>query len=365
MKLQKALNLILASLTIVLLQSCGGARLHSKKINGVPSNQTWFEKDAYDASKVTSLVKKDGKDYKILLLADIQIDKIGFKGRKHAFNLIDQLVAKTNPDLIITLGDNTQGNYSDKMALKLSEHLSKFNIPWAVTLGNHDSEGRRGRPWYGNLYENAENSLFKYGPSNIHGVGNYAIHLKDESGKILYSFVMLDSNEYREYESGAGYDFIYQDQINWYQWEVEGVSKTQYGNYDPEIGHVVPSMSFFHIPLLEFSDAAEAVKNGTIKASEIAGKNNEGVAAAKINSGLFNVMLDLKSTTHVFCGHDHINNLSVNWKGIQLSYGLKTGETSYFDEKMQGGTLLTLSTVKDQKDKDSIKTKIDYLYITK
>lgn len=338
--------------------------MHSKKTIGVPSSKVWFEEDNYNKEPIASLVKKDGKDYKILLLADIQVDKGHKKGRKHAFELIDKLVSATNPDFIITLGDNTQGYYSDNMAKKLSKHIAKFNIPWAVVLGNHDSEGRKGRPWFGNHYEASKNSLFKYGPSNIHGVGNYSVQLKDENGDIIYSFIMLDSNTYREYEDGEGYDFIHRDQINWYEWQIKGVSTTQYGAYNPEENKVVPSMCFFHIPLLEFDDAAKAVENGDINPVNVIGENKEGIASAKRNSGMFEVMKSLKSTTHVYCGHDHINNLSVNWEGIKLSYGLKTGRTSYYDDTMQGGTLVTIKADKNNKDKSTAKVEMEHIFIT-
>lgn len=367
MKILKSKIIINSVITVLLflsLISCGGIQLHSTRLNGIPSNKVWFEEDEYKTDSIAALVKKDGRDYKILLLADIQIDMASIKGRRHAFSLIDKLVELTNPDFIVTLGDNTQGHYSDIMAKKLSKHLAKFNTPWAVTLGNHDAEGRRARPWYGNHYEASVNSLFKYGPSNIHGVGNYTVHLKDENGDIIYSFIMLDSNAYREYEDGGGYDFIHRDQINWYKWQVEGVSFSQYGEYDPEEGRVVPSICFFHIPLLEFAEADGAAKNGTIVSTEVVGVNNEGIASAKINSGLFDVMKTLKSTTHVYCGHDHINNMSVDWQGIQLSYGLKTGKTSYYDEKMQGGTLVTIKADKNNKDKSSAKVEMEYIFVS-
>jgi len=63
----------------------------------------------------------------------------------------------------------------------------------------------------------------------------------------------------------------------------------------------------------------------------------------KINSGFFDVMKKMKSITHIFAGHNHINNLSVDWQGIRLSYGIKNGTNNYYDKNMQGGILLTLS----------------------
>ncbi len=363
MKTSRFVNRIVQTIVVVAtlsLTSCASLQLHINKTGGVPSEEVWFEQDSYSTNSIAKLVKKEGVDYKILLLADIQINRANRKGRTDALELIEKLVKSTNPDFIITLGDNTQGYYTDEMTKLLIEHMEQFDIPWAVVLGNHDSEGRKDRSWHGNQYEAAKYSLFQYGPSNIHGVGNYTVLLKNESGDIIYSFIMMDSNEYRKYKDGGGYDFIYHDQISWYKWQVEGVSKEQYGEYNPQEAKVVPSMCFFHIPLMEYADASEAVKNGIIDSVNIVGENNEGIASAKLNSGLFDVMKSLKSTSHVFVGHDHVNNLSVDWQGIKLSYGLKTGKTSYYRDEMQGGTLVTIKTGEANKP---AKVEIDYIFI--
>ena len=62
-----------------------------------------------------------------------------------------------------------------------------------------------------------------------------------------------------------------------------------------------------------------------------------------ITSGLFDKIAELGSTTHIFVGHDHINSLSVTYDGVRLTYGLKTGPTCYFEEEMQGATLITIT----------------------
>jgi len=40
-------------------------------------------------------------------------------------------------------------------------------------------------------------------------------------------------------------------------------------------------------------------------------------------------MLELGSTKGVFCGHDHENNFSIEYKGIQLSYGMSIDYLAY------------------------------------
>lgn len=49
-------------------------------------------------------------------------------------------------------------------------------------------------------------------------------------------------------------------------------------------------------------------------------------------------MVDLKSTKGVFFGHDHVNDLSLKYRGIVLSYGL----TLRYNVDKRGGTIITL-----------------------
>ncbi len=39
-------------------------------------------------------------------------------------------------------------------------------------------------------------------------------------------------------------------------------------------------------------------------------------------------------------GHDHVNNYAFTYDDVMLTYGLKTGEDSYHEDYMNGGTLI-------------------------
>ena len=68
----------------------------------------------------------------------------------------------------------------------------------------------------------------------------------------------------------------------------------------------------------------------------------------------------LGSTKGMFCGHDHYNNLSVTYRGIQLTYGMSIDYLAMpdiaEDTAQRGGTLITL-------DKDS-KFKVKQVKLT-
>jgi len=298
---------------------------------GVETSNIWLDTDPYHIDDIQKITKTGGKDFKILVFSDIQLESNLTKDLA-ALKLMDQLVSETEPDLIMTTGDNTEWIFSDLNAKRLIKRFESYNIPWGVVLGNHDSEGVADRLWHGNRYEEAKNSIFKVGPSNVFGTGNYSVFITSESGEIIYNLMMLDSNERRMYDDRSIYDFIQANQINWYEWNIKSLNNMSKSN--------VPSMLFFHIPLPEFSDAGKMVKNDNNVKSF--GKNLEHVAASEINSGLFNKVKELQSTSHIFVGHDHINTLSVDYQGVNLTYGLKTGRTSYSRPEMQGGMLITI-----------------------
>ena len=337
-KTLKSIKIILISAAIISAVLLGVKWLF---LTGTPSNQYWSETDTFYADSVSQLVKADGEDFKILLLADVQLGTSIPKDRE-ALQMVDELITETDPDFIMTTGDNGYFILTDFITKKVISRLESYGIPWGTTLGNHDTDGLADRNWIGSQYENAENSLFQMGPSNIHGVGNYVVNVEDSVGNVIYSLIVLDSNVRREYEDGWDEDFIYYDQIKWYEWVV-----TSQG--------AVPSMLFFHIPLPEYAVAGALYESGDLTGPTAFGANHETVCCPPVNSGLFDKILELGSTTHVFVGHDHINSLSVDYMGVRLTYALKTGPTCYFEEEMQGATLITITDGTNQ-------VQVDYIY---
>lgn len=298
------------------------------ELKGTPSAQVWSESDEFDTQSISTISVQSGEDFEILLLSDIQLFGNPFEDNQ-TLKLIDELVNDIQPDFIMTTGDNSMFILSDITSRRFVEQMEGYEIPWGVTLGNHDSEGRADRAWHGNLYENADYSLFESGPSNVQGIGNYVVNITDEAGLPIYSLIMMDSNVEREYDDGTYYDYIYPDQIKWYEWVIAG---------QPD----VPSMLIFHIPLPEFKDAV-AKKMLSSQFDETSfGEIRETVCCPRINTGLFDAVKKLGSTTHIFNGHDHINSLSLDYEGIRMTYGLKTGTCSYSDDDMQGATVITI-----------------------
>lgn len=70
------------------------------------------------------------------------------------------------------------------------------------------------------------------------------------------------------------------------------------------------------------------------------------VCCSNYPSKLFDTAKELGSTTAMFCGHDHYNNMSLEYQGIRLTYGMSIDYLAMpgidKDTKQRGGTLITL-----------------------
>ena len=207
------------------------------------TNSNSGSSDVVDNYSRMSIEKQPGKDFKILQLTDIQIidpNQQPYPGRISAaaeamwadrdacaFNLIRELVTKEQPDYIVLTGDNVYGQFdadgSNFMALV--DLMDSFGIPWSFVNGNHDGEttvtyaGKvyrcgKGMAWQADYaINNTKNCLYETGDENM-GYGNYVVNLT-ENGKIVYSFVMMDSHGC-DLPSG-----ITSEQIAWYENEIQ------------------------------------------------------------------------------------------------------------------------------------------------
>lgn len=311
------------------------------------SKEVWNSGDAYDLSKTAVLQKQPGKDFKILQLTDSQLFTNGEENQA-ALDLMKKLTEEQKPDLVVLTGDQVSGFFNVGLVKKIIECMESTGVPWAPVYGNHDGEGKATLRWQGKQFENAKNCLYKAGPNNVDGEGNYIINIK-EGDKIIESLILLDSHNKTKYEDGSTYyDYIKQNQIDWYEWAIKGVSKTQYGSYDLNSGKVVPSMAFFHIAVPEMKTAMEPYVDkdgmGEVPKDKGFGAIREGIACPRYNSGFFAKAKELGSTTDIVFGHDHANDASIIYEGIRMTYGVKTGPSphQWNEAKAYGGTLFTI-----------------------
>lgn len=100
-------------------------------LKGIRNNEIWHHDDQLREEDYPALPHKD----------------------KKALKTVKELAQRIKPDLILTTGDNTSWKFDHNLTPRLIQVFEDLGIPWAVTLGNHDAEGRGDRYW----------KLFRYG----------------------------------------------------------------------------------------------------------------------------------------------------------------------------------------------------------
>lgn len=291
------------------------------------------------------------RDFKILQLTDLHLG-FGFISRSKdrlALDAVRKIIEKSKPDMIVLTGDSIfpflpkAGTLNNrKQAKKLMAFLDGFEIPYTLVFGNHDCEMGSAchKEELAELYKTGRYCIFTEGRKKLTGVGNFIIELVDYSEKVLLTMVMLDSNMYGE--GGwfySGFDRIQDNQVDWCM-ERLNILKQEYPD--------MKAMAFFHMPLREFKEAYEKMKLGDrsviYRHGSIAEKN-EYFGISKFEGTFFDRAVENGVIKWMFCGHDHLNTLSLIYKGIQMTYGMSIDYLGYKGIKksyiQRGGTLIT------------------------
>lgn len=301
-------------------------------------------------------------DIKVMQLTDIHIGGGPFSIGKDlkALNAVAAMITAEKPDFVIITGDlvypiimqsgTINNSYGARLVAELMESLGVY---WTYTYGNHDVEA-------GSIYSKEEiNELYSNYPhcftatvEGIDGYSNRAFNIVNSDGVITRSLVLLDSHDYGPEHIAvisAQYDNIHENQVEWYKSAIVSLNEQNKKAIsalpaDKQIEYAaletVPSSVYFHIPLKEYADAwAEFEQNGYKDTADV--KYNSGVAGEVVCCGdgednLFEYMVELGSTDSVFCGHDHYNYYSVNYKGINLCYGMYIDYIAYIGIKNNG-----------------------------
>ncbi|MDD4370389.1 MAG: metallophosphoesterase [Anaerostipes sp.] len=272
-----------------------------------------------------------------------------------ALKAVYKLISKTHPDLVVVTGDlvfplgvmSFSLNNTTPM-IQFASFMRNIGIPWAFLYGNHDTENVANGSvetvkdiFKAASFKTSQNFLYPYVQPDITGRNNQLIELRNEDGSLNQALFLLDSNDY----TGSGvndYDYIHDDEVAWYKKQVQRLNASE--------KKTVSSMLFFHMPLQEYRTAYELYEKKSDKVTYFFGENGEKmidkVCCSDYPSKLFHTAVELGSTKAMFCGHDHYNNLSVEYKGIRLTYGMSIDYLAMpgieNDTKQRGGTLITV-----------------------
>ena len=332
----------IASVIVILAIIIASINIHFSVLGGKIQvgeavGYAWSETDSFDTQKSHKLDMGES-DYKVLVLTDIHLKNHGTFAKELGINYlldgvsdiaIDKLVKKTNPDLILVLGDSVLTDRNDIEYERFVKNMDSYKRPWACVFGNHDDEGRADKAKLVDVLKTSEYGLFEYGPNDLHGAGNYLIELQ-RNGNTQQAMFMLDSGSSLEFPEKT--EGINEKQIKWYEWNMQALAENN--------GGVAPkNMAFFHIPLPQYSSLDNFEQ----------GDRGEDSCPQNGSGDFFDSMKKFNGT-HIFVGHDHSNNFITTYDGIKLAYATKSSYNCYFKSGMTGGTLLTIDTQNNVKE---------------
>lgn len=267
----------------------------------------------------TTLKFREDGSFKIIQLTDLHIGTYGLEQPNEAdqktFRLIDQLIQGEMPDLIVITGDliwsGEQG--AEKSYRCIMDHLSKWEIPFAIVYGNHDSEANITREELFAIQQDYPFSIAEPGPEEIHGVGNYSLAIQSHKTQSKEAYLyLLDSGDYG-LKNVSTYGWVHHDQIAWFADEAKKHRRLT--------ERQIPALAFFHIPTPEYKEVLQVGK--------VSGNKLEPVCSPEVNSGLFTALLEAGNVMGTFVGHDHDNDYCGELHGISLCYGRITGYNVY------------------------------------
>ncbi|KIL36543.1 metallophosphoesterase [Cohnella kolymensis] len=238
--------------------------------------------------------------------------------------LMERVLREESPDLAVITGDLIESEQcvdpqaSVRQAVAVIESAG---VPWAAVFRNHDTEFGITRKELLESLQGFRYGLTESGPETITGVGNYVLRVAGRDGRTSHALFFIDSGSYAAPETG-GYAAIENDQIDWFRRESAALSE-QNG------GAAVPSLAFFHIPLPEYNDVWDS--------RFCRGSKYEEICCPRVNTGMFDAMVEAGNVIGVCVGHDHANDFCGELQGITLCYGRKTGYNNYSKEGFANG----------------------------
>ncbi len=347
-----------------------------------------FAPVAYDETRVVPFYDealghyavRGDRGVRVMMLSDIHIGGgcWSFKKDKKTVYEVITMLQSEKPDLVILGGDNTfavpgplyngGGTLDNAMAardlLTIFEHEDVY---FSTVFGNHDTEafGYTGRVALGKLYESEKyphcifKSEFSDSESPRPSVTNQFLLVENADGTPEKLILLMDTNDYIDGSIASSihwrYDTIHPAQVEWAKAETLRLSEAA----GVDAGETLGTVCFFHIPTGEYETAyRELAANGFEAAGDseyVAGVWDEKIDEAmggriwyggcyrtdeEPNSldGFFEAMGPdgLGSLEACFCGHDHVNDAVVRYRGVLLAYDRSVDNNAYTDIAQSG-----------------------------
>ena len=257
-------------------------------------------------------LKVEGDNLRILQFTDIHFfcdrEKFGEKADLQTVEDMKRMIENTGPHLLAITGDlwsdNPRGQGQEFLEYSLKK-ITSLGKPWLFNWGNHDRLDDYAAAQV--TLTEATNSLYRGG----HDGGNYRISITNSDDRQLMELLCLNTTN-------------------------QGVQAAQEKWLTMQKPSDSPVLCFLHIPLLQYDTVwQKKIAKGIFK-EDVCTYGEDGSAIAKLKK--------FGNVKACFCGHDHVNDYSGTWDGIEMVYGRATGHAGYGAKKLKkGGKLITVN----------------------
>lgn len=277
-------------------------------------------------------------DYNVLQLTDIHWNYNSSATASKSY--LSKLLKQVDQHLKNSLGMDSKIDLieftGDQFMLSNSYHVSSFikffeqkaeeyGFKYAVIWGNHDRQGLYNPNWLSDQFKKAKNCIYLEPNDNLYGRSNFVINLTEDgstNSSTIWQLANLDSGaSFSETAISPfrDYDYIRDDQVDWWLKEHE------------KVGETVPTIAYYHIPQRDNLDAWEKIhnegasfKSKFFKLQGFANPKKEERSSKFISEGRNH---NLKAA---FMGHAHSVDWTVDYDGVVIGLGVKTGTELYF-----------------------------------
>lgn len=314
--MKKSALIAMASVLSFSLSACGGVKEWKNNLNDYVYTMNFHEN--FNVLQLTDIhwsnnsSTTDSKQYLEKLFNEVEKHIKAAQGNNAKIDLVEL----TGDQFMLS------NSYHVKTFLQFFEEQAvKRGFMYTAIWGNHDRHGLYNPNWLSDQHKKAEHCIYIEDDDNLYGRSNFVINL-NQGANTKWQLFNLDSGaSFSETAISPfrDYDYIRQDQVDWY------VAENQLaGN--------APAIAYYHIPQQDNLEAWNKIhkdganlKHKFFKLEGFADNGNEEYASNFISTaGAHN----LKAA---FQGHAH----NVDWtvlldNGVVLGLGVKTGVELYY-----------------------------------
>ncbi len=293
---------------------------------------------------------EDGS-FKILALADVQDD---YPLEPAVLQLISEALDYTKPDLVVFLGDNIVGE-DIKAIDEMVAPIVDRDIPFTLVFGNHDDQDGLTREMQLREFQKYEECVAYDAVPELHGVATHNLPILSSDGKkTAFNLWMFDSGSYY-FEDGVelGYDWVREDQIEWYNSVRNEMTKENGGNLVPSLAfqHIIPQepcKEMFYQSPFNLGSLTNNFADGTSytfipNLTKYDGIIFEQSCPSYGNDGQWDAMVNGGDVLGLVVGHDHVNNFIINVDGVDLIQTPAITYNSYYTELYQGARVIEIN----------------------